>query len=56
MYTGQTGTWGGLKITRLFQYLKMQMKYKFFLKFKFPEICYFMQNFIELSLVTTEIS
>ena len=35
-------TWGSPKVTRLFHYLKMRMKYKFFKwNCKFPEICFF---------------
>ena len=52
-------TRGGPKVTGLFIYLKLHMKYKFFLNeiYKFPEICYFYAKFhIKLSFVTTEIS
>ena len=47
-------TCGSPKVTRLFQYLKMRIKYKFFkIKFvNFQRFAIFMQNFIELSLVT----
>ena len=51
-------TRGGPKVTGLFQYLKIQIKYKFF-KMKlvnFQRFAIFIQNFIKLSLVTTEIS
>ena len=51
-------TRGGPKVTGLLQYLKIRIKYKFFkMKFvNFQRFPIFMQNFIKLSLVTTEIS